>query len=99
MAGRSNSACLAGKHQQALFPTVRAPDAGKAAHRIAAVKILLYNILDDWPEIPVLLLEPIFIFSKELLKIIKEHTIKNRVFRMMLTVNPCHAGTTTICHN
>jgi len=80
MARRTESACLAGKHQQPLFPTVRAPDAGKAAHRIATVEILLYNILDDWPEIPVLLLEPILIFSKKPLKIIKEQCLPERRF-------------------
>ena len=35
-------------------------------------------------------LEPILIFSKEPLKIIKEHSIKTRVFRMKLTIAPCH---------
>jgi len=34
-------ACLAGKHEQPLFPTVGTLDAGKSTHRIAAVKILL----------------------------------------------------------
>jgi len=86
----TKSACLAGKHQQALFSTVLAPDAGKSAHRIAAVEILLYNILDHRPEIAVLLLEPILIFSKELLEIIKKHPIKNGVFRMTLAVDLCH---------
>jgi len=61
----TESACLAGKYQQALFPTVGTPDAGKATHRIAAVQILLDNILDDWPKEAVILLETIFIFSKE----------------------------------
>jgi len=91
MAGRTKAACLAGKHEEALFPTVRAPDAGKPAHRIAAVEILLNNILDDRTEIPVLLLKPIIIFSKEPLKIIKEHPIKYSVLRMTLAINPCHS--------
>ena len=51
MARRAETTSLTGKHQQTLFPTVRAPDAGKPAHRIAAVEILLDNILDDGPEI------------------------------------------------
>jgi len=58
MAGRTKSACLAGKHQQSLLPTVRAPDAGKSAHRIAAVEILLNNVLDDGPEISVISHKP-----------------------------------------
>jgi hypothetical protein len=76
LVGGTESACLAGKHQEPLFPTVRAPHAGKPAHRIAAVGILLDHILNHRTEIPVLLLETILTFSKELLKIIKEHTIK-----------------------
>ena len=54
--------------------------------------MILNNILDDWTEIPVLLLETILILSKELLKIIKEHSIENRVFRMTLTVDPYHGS-------
>jgi hypothetical protein len=55
-------------------------------------EMILNNILDDWTEIPVLLLETILILSKELLKIIKEHSIENRVFRMTLTVDPCQGS-------
>jgi hypothetical protein len=47
MTRRTEPACLAGKHQEPLFPTVGTPDAGKSAHRIAAVEILLNNILDE----------------------------------------------------
>jgi len=92
MTGGTESACLTGKHEEALFPAVWTPDAGKPAHRIPTVKILLNNILDHGTEIAVLLLEPIIIFSKEPLKIIKEYPIKNRVFRMMLPVDPCHGS-------
>jgi hypothetical protein len=90
MTGGTKTACLAGKHQQPLFPTVWVPDAGKSAHRIAAVKITLNHLLDYRTEIPVLFLEPILIFSKESLEIIKKHPVKHRVFRMSLSVNPCH---------
>ncbi len=83
-------ACLAGKHQQPLFPAVGTPDAGKAAHRITAVKILLYNFLDDWPKEAVLPLETILVFSKEQLEIVKKHPVKHRVLRMTLAVDPCH---------
>jgi len=48
--------------------------------------------LDYRAEVPVLLLETILIFPKELLKIIKEHPVKHRVFRMTLTVDPCHGS-------
>jgi hypothetical protein len=65
MARRTEPACIAGKHQQALFPAVWTPDAGKPAHRIPTVEIPLNNILDHGTEIAVLLLELIIIFSKE----------------------------------
>jgi hypothetical protein len=66
------------------------PHAGKSAHRIGAVKITLNHLLDYRTEIPVLFLEPILIFSKESLEIIKKHPVKNRKFRMSLAVDPCH---------
>jgi hypothetical protein len=91
MAGGIESACLAGKHQESLFPTVRAPHACKSAHRITAVEILLDHILNHRTEISVLLLETILIFSKELLNIIIENRIKNGIFRMTLTVDPGHS--------
>ena len=90
MTGRTESACLAGKHQELLFPTVSTPDADKPTHRIATVEILLDHILDHRSEIPALLLKTILIFTKEALKIIKEHPVKYRVFRMTLAVDPCH---------
>jgi hypothetical protein len=86
----TESTRLAGKHQQPLFPAVGTPDAGKAAHRIAAVQILIDNILDDWPKEAVFLLKTILIFSEEPLKIIKEYPIKKRMFRMTWAVDPCH---------
>jgi hypothetical protein len=46
--------------------------------------------LDYRAEIPVLLFERFLRFTKEPLKIIKEHPVKHRVFRMMLPVDPCH---------
>jgi hypothetical protein len=54
---------LAGKHAKLLLPTVWTPDAGKSTLRIATVQILPDNILDYRTEIPVLILEPILIFS------------------------------------
>jgi hypothetical protein len=90
MTRRTEPACLAGKHQEPLFPTVWTPDTGKPAHGIAAVQVLLDNILDDWPKEAVLPLETILVFTKEPIKIKKEHPVKHRVFRMTLTVDPCH---------
>jgi hypothetical protein len=83
-------ACLAGKHQQPLFSAVRTPDAGKPAHRIAAVEVFLNDILDDGTDIPVLLLEAILILSQKRLEIMKKHPVKHCEFRMTLSADPCH---------
>jgi len=40
--------------------------------------------------VAVLLLETILVFMKELLKVMKKHPIKNRVFRMTLAIDSCH---------
>jgi len=91
MAGGAESASLAGKHEEALLPTVHTPDASKSTHRIAAIKILLNNILNDGTEIAVLSLKPVFVFSEKLLEVMKDHLIKNSMFRMPLTIDSCHS--------
>ena len=88
--GGTKSACLAGKHKQPLFSAVGTPDAGKPAHRITTIEVLLNNILDYRTEVPVLLLETIIIFTKEPLEIINEYPVKHRVFRMTLPVDLSH---------
>jgi hypothetical protein len=88
----TESACLAGKHQEPLFPTVGTADADKPAHRIAAVEIALDNILDYRTEVPVLLLKTILIFCNKFVKIMKQHPVEHSPFRMTLTVNPCHGS-------
>ncbi len=90
MTGGTESACLAGKHQEPLFPTVRTSDAGKPAHRSAAAEIALDHILDHRTEEAIILLETLFIFPKKILEIIKEHLVKHCVFWTTLAVDPCH---------
>ena len=75
-----------------LFPTVWTPDAGKPAHRIATIEILLNHILDDGTEEAILSFKPALVLSEKLLKVMKKHPIKNSKFRMTLTVNPCHGS-------
>ena len=50
--------------QKPFLTTVRTPDPGKPALRVAAVEITLDHLLDDRPEIPVILLEAIFIVGE-----------------------------------
>jgi len=90
--GRTEPACLAGKHQQPLFPTVGTPDACKPAHRIAIIETLLNHILDHGTEETMLSLKAVLVFSEKLLEVMKDHLIKNRKFQMTLTVNPCHGN-------
>jgi len=82
---------LAGKHEETLLPTVWTADAGKTAQRIATVEIPLNNILDDWPEEPIFLLETILIFCKEPLEIMKKHPVENSALRMTLAIDPYHS--------
>jgi hypothetical protein len=88
----TESAGFAGKKKKPLFPTIRTPNPGKPAHRIAAIEILLNNILDHGTKETVLPLKPAIVFSEKLLKVMKKHPIKNSKFRMTLTVNPCHGS-------
>jgi hypothetical protein len=41
-------------------------------------------------EIPVLLLEAVFILRKEPVKIMEEHTVENGALRMPRSVDSCH---------
>jgi hypothetical protein len=93
----TKSACLAGKKKKTLFPTIRTPDAGKPAHRVAAVKILLHHILNHRTEETILSLKPALVFSEKLRKVMKKHPVKYRVLRMTLAVNPCHGSRNDVC--
>jgi hypothetical protein len=91
----TKAACLAGKHEETLLPTVRTPDTGKPAHRIAAVEILLHNILDHRTQEAVLPLKPALVFSEKLRKVMKKHPIEDGALRMSKTINPCHGRSHT----
>jgi len=64
MAGGTESAGLAGEGQEMICPAARTADPGESAARIAAIKILLDDVLDDRPEIPILPLEPALILGQ-----------------------------------
>ncbi len=86
---------LAGKKKKTLFPTVRASDAGKPAHRIATVEILLNNILDHGTQEAVLPLKPVLVFSEKLLEVMKKHPVEDGALRRSKTINPCHGRSHT----
>ena len=90
MAGRTEAACLAGKHQKLLHAAVRTADLGEPAAGIAAVKKLLDDALEDRSEIAICLLETFLIFRDEALKIIEKHPIENRALRMTRTIDARH---------
>jgi hypothetical protein len=62
MAGGTESSRSTGEGQKEISATARTADAGEPTARVAAVEMFFYNLTDDLPEIPVLLLEPILIF-------------------------------------
>jgi len=76
--------------QEAFLPTVRTPNPGKPAHRVAAVQILLYHFLNHRTKIAILSLKPGFILKEELPKIMKKYLVEDSEFRMTLTIDPCH---------
>jgi len=72
------------------FPTRSASDLVLAA-RIAAVKILLDDVLDDRPEVAVGLLETL-VFRDKPLKMMEEHPIENGPLRTSRTIDSRHSG-------
>jgi len=78
------------KSQQMFRPAVRTTDPGESALRIAAVKILLHDVLDDRPEVAVLPLETVLVLGEKPVEMMEEHPIENRAFRMSRTVDFRH---------
>ena len=73
-----------------LCPAARTADPGEPAAGIAAVKILLDGVLDDRTEIAVRLLETLLVLRDEALKMMEEHPVENRAFRMARAVDSRH---------
>jgi hypothetical protein len=86
----AESACLAGKHEETLLPTVWTPDAGKSTLRVAAVKILVHNLLDNGTKIAIISLKSVLIFQEKSIEAMKKHSIENSPFWMTLVIDPCH---------
>jgi len=57
-------------------PAARTADPSKPTARIAAVEVLLDDVLDDRPEVAVSLLEA-FVFRDKPLKMMEEYPIEN----------------------
>jgi hypothetical protein len=72
MAGGAEPAGAAGKHDEPLLATVRTPDPGKPAARVAAVEVAFHDFLDDRSEEAVLLLEAVFILGQEALEVMEQ---------------------------
>jgi hypothetical protein len=67
---------------------------GEAAARVAAIEVALDHLLDDRPEIPVLLLEPALVLGQELVEMMKEHPVEDRAFGMSGPIDSRHGGKT-----
>jgi len=91
MAGGAEPSGAAGKHQDPLLTTVRTADPGKPAVGIAAVKILLDNVLDDRPEVAVLLLKTALILRDKPIEIMENHPVEDGPLRMSRTIDSCHS--------
>jgi len=75
MAGGTETAGAAGEHQEMLPTAVGTADAGEPAARVAAVKIALYDFLDNRPEEPILLLETTLILRQEAIEVMEQHPV------------------------
>jgi|GEM_PF-7017337 len=69
--GRTKSSAAKGKHDEPLLPTVGTVDAGKGAARVAAVEVVLDHLLDDRPQLAVLLLEAVLILAQERVQVME----------------------------
>jgi hypothetical protein len=92
MAGGAESPRLAGERQQMFTAAIRAADPGEAGTRVAAVEIALDDLLDDRPELAVLLLETALVRCQEPVEVMEQHPIEDRTLRMARTVDSRHIG-------
>ena len=92
MTGGTEAARLARKRQQMLCPAPRAADPREPASGVAAVKILLDDILDDRTEIAISLLETLLVFRDEALEMMEQHPIEDGPLRMPRTIDSRHIG-------
>ena len=87
MAGGTETAGTAGKHQQSLLATVRTPDAGEPAAGVAAIQVALDDLLDDRPEEAIPLLEASLVFRQETTEVMKKHPVEDSPLGMSGTID------------
>jgi hypothetical protein len=75
------------EHNEPLLGAVGTSDAGEPAAGIAAVKILLDNLLDDRSEKPILPLETTLILRQEPVEMMEKHPVENGPLRMPRTID------------
>jgi hypothetical protein len=72
-------------------PAARTADPSKPTARIAAVKILLDDVLDDRSKVTVSLLETL-VFRDKPLKMMEKHPIEDGPLRTSRTIDSRHSG-------
>jgi len=92
VAGGAKPWGLTGERQQLFTVAVRTADPSEAGARIAAVEIALDDLLDDRPEMTVLLLKTALVDSQEPVEVMEQDPIEDRVLRMSRTVDSRHIG-------
>jgi len=73
---------------------IRAADPGEVGARIATVEIALDDLLDDRPEMTILLLKAALVDCQEPVEVMEQHPIEDRALRMTRTIDPLHIGAT-----
>jgi hypothetical protein len=87
---RAESPASAREHNKPLLTTVRTPDPGEPAARVAAVKVALDDFLDDRPEKTIFLLEAALILGQEPVEVMKKHPVEDGPLGMTRAVDSWH---------
>jgi hypothetical protein len=76
---------------------VRAADPGEARARVAAIEIALYGLLDDRPEMTVLLLKTAIVDRQEPVEVMEQDPIEDLTLRMARTIDSQSANPGLAC--
>jgi hypothetical protein len=87
---RAESPGSAREHNEPLLTTVRTPDPGEPAARVAAVEVAVDDFLDDRPEKTIFLLEAALILGQKPVEVMEKHPVEDSAFRMTGTIDSCH---------
>jgi len=92
VAGGAKPSGLTEERQQLFTVAVRTADPSEAGARIAAVEIAFDDLLDDRPEMTVLLLKTALVDRQEPVEVVEQDPIEDGALRMTRAVDSRHIG-------